>query len=56
MNITKYVGIDGCKAGWFFVNINSDGTFDFGIMDKFSLFASNNTDKEKSEQKKKVRD
>ena len=44
MNITRYIGVDGCKAGWFFVNIDSDGKFDFGIMDKFSPFVTDNAD------------
>jgi predicted RNase H-like nuclease len=27
----KYIGVDGCRAGWFYVSINRYGEFDFGV-------------------------
>lgn len=29
----KYVGIDGCPAGWFLISIDQDGNFDFNVFD-----------------------
>jgi len=31
MTIAKYIGVDGCKAGWFFVAIGSGDELEFGI-------------------------
>lgn len=28
----KYVGIDGCKAGWFYVCLDDNQSYDFGIL------------------------
>ncbi|MEQ8207453.1 MAG: DUF429 domain-containing protein [Woeseia sp.] len=33
----KYLGIDGCKKGWFFVGINDDLSFQVGVIREFSL-------------------
>jgi predicted RNase H-like nuclease len=27
----KYIGVDGCRAGWFYVSINRYGEFDSGV-------------------------
>lgn len=36
MLLKKYfVGIDGCKAGWFFIEIGDDGHFQFGVLNRF---------------------
>jgi len=31
MSYQKYIGVDGCKAGWFYVGIHSNGECEFGI-------------------------
>lgn len=31
MSFQKYIGVDGCKAGWFYVGIDSIGECDFGV-------------------------
>jgi len=31
MDYQKYIGVDGCKAGWFFVGIHSNGECEFGV-------------------------
>jgi len=31
MKYQKYIGVDGCKAGWFYVGINSQDECDFGV-------------------------
>lgn len=30
----KYIGIDGCKLGWFYVGLKDDGCFDLGVIDR----------------------
>jgi predicted RNase H-like nuclease len=30
----KYLGIDGCKAGWFVVGLEEDGSGAFGVLDR----------------------
>ena len=40
--ISDFYGIDGCRAGWFFVGIGADGNYQFGVLEAFSkvsLFA-----------------
>jgi len=32
----RWVGIDGCKAGWFYVGIGDDKEFSFGVVPQFS--------------------
>lgn len=32
----KYIGIDGCKVGWFLIGLEEDGSGSFGILDKIS--------------------
>ena len=32
----KYIGIDGCRKGWFFVGINDDSSFQVGVIPKIS--------------------
>lgn len=32
----KYLGIDGCKAGWFYVGINENDQYRFGIVSAFN--------------------
>jgi predicted RNase H-like nuclease len=39
-SILKYIGIDGCKAGWFYVGFADDDTFDVGILSRISDAAS----------------
>ena len=34
MTQQKYLGIDGCKAGWFFVSIGSGNESEFGVFEK----------------------
>lgn len=29
----KYIGIDGCKAGWFYIRLNEEDVFDFGVLE-----------------------
>lgn len=36
MTVDRYIGVDGCKAGWFFVCLDSGGEMEFGA---FSTFA-----------------
>jgi len=31
MGYQKYIGVDGCKAGWFFAGIHSNGECEFGV-------------------------
>ena len=31
MKYHKYIGVDGCKAGWFYVGISRYGECDFGV-------------------------
>lgn len=33
----KYIGIDGCKAGWLFVALDGDDLFEVGILGRFEL-------------------
>lgn len=35
----KYIGIDGCKSGWFMVGLNKDGSGSFGILDRIYALA-----------------
>jgi predicted RNase H-like nuclease len=30
--MTKYIGIDGCKKGWFYFSLDDDRSYDFGIL------------------------
>lgn len=32
----RWVGIDGCRAGWFYVGISDDSDFSFGVLPEFS--------------------
>ena len=32
----KYIGVDGCRKGWFFVGINDDSSFEVGVIAEFS--------------------
>lgn len=32
----KYLGIDGCKSGWFFVSLSDDQSWDIGILNNIS--------------------
>lgn len=32
----KYLGIDGCKAGWFVIGLEDDGSGSFGVLDRIS--------------------
>ena len=31
MTVGRYIGVDGCKAGWFAVSINADNTWEYEI-------------------------
>jgi predicted RNase H-like nuclease len=33
MNSSKYIGVDGCKAGWFFVAIGPGDELELGIFE-----------------------
>jgi len=32
----RWIGIDGCRAGWFYAGIDADGAFSFGVLPKIS--------------------
>ncbi len=32
----KFIGIDGCKIGWFLVGINDDGSGSFGVLESIN--------------------
>ncbi|MEQ9566022.1 MAG: DUF429 domain-containing protein, partial [Pseudomonadales bacterium] len=32
----KYIGIDGCRRGWFFVGIADDYSFEVGVIERFA--------------------
>jgi predicted RNase H-like nuclease len=32
----KYIGIDGCKSGWFYVNLNDDESWEIGVLTNIS--------------------
>jgi len=36
MKNCDFYGLDGCRAGWFFVGIGADGNYQFGVLDAFS--------------------
>lgn len=41
--VSEFYGIDGCRAGWFFVGIDKNQAYSFGVLEKFSevdLFAN----------------
>lgn len=41
MNAERYVGIDGCRAGWFFVSIGPGDESEFGVFEKIeNLYAA----------------
>jgi len=41
MRKDRYLGIDGCKAGWFFVSIGPEGESEFGVFENIrKLFAA----------------
>ena len=31
-----YIGIDGCRSGWLYVAIDSEGDYEFGVLSQFS--------------------
>jgi predicted RNase H-like nuclease len=33
--LLKWIGIDGCRAGWFYLGIDADGEFGFGVLPEF---------------------
>ncbi|MCI0513134.1 DUF429 domain-containing protein [candidate division KSB1 bacterium] len=35
----KFIGVDGCKIGWFFVSLDQNAGWDFGILAKISELA-----------------
>ena len=36
---SKWFGVDGCRAGWFYVGIGIDQAFNFGVLSEFGLVA-----------------
>ncbi len=37
----KFIGIDGCKAGWFYVGFDHNNAWQIGVFEKISEFAEN---------------
>jgi predicted RNase H-like nuclease len=35
----KFVGVDGCKAGWFWASISEENEWDAGIIASFKNYA-----------------
>ncbi len=35
MTVNRYIGVDGCKGGWFFFCLDSDGELEFGVVSTF---------------------
>jgi len=36
----RWLGIDGCRAGWFYVGIDADGAFSFGVLPEIGQVSS----------------
>ena len=36
MNKLRYIGVDGCRAGWFFVGIGPGDDWDFGLLENLN--------------------
>ena len=32
----KFIGVDGCKKGWFFVGLDDNGGWDMGVVPRIS--------------------
>jgi hypothetical protein len=38
MPIDRHIGVDGCKAGWFFIAIGPGDEFEFGIFSTIKTY------------------
>lgn len=34
----NYIGVDGCKSGWFYFGINNSGGYQYGVLEEFCDF------------------